>query len=348
MRVLMISPKVSGIGGVAQHVSSLMGRLRGMGFNVDYISTENTVHIPVKGLYNPSFSFSSFWKGLYRRVLGVEYDVVHAHNVPSWFCLKASRGRIKVLTQHGVYSQQISFLHGGFFGYIGGRLERYALKRVDAVTCISKSVYEYYRGIGVNAFYIPNAIDFNDLPSDRVRFYDRQVVFIGRVSLEKGVDTLIKSLEYLGRDVHVLIIGSGTRDMESLINSHVNRHPNLHFLGYKPRSECLKILAGSDALVLPSRFEGMPTVLLEAMALKIPIIATRIPGVLDVVDDSCAILIQPDNPKALAEAINNCLSGYPEEYISNAYERVKVEFNWDAVSEKYVKLYMDLLHGKGF
>jgi glycosyltransferase involved in cell wall biosynthesis len=348
MRVLMISPRVSGIGGVAQHVSSLIGRLRGMGFDVDYISTENTVHIPVKGLYNPSFSFSSFWKGLYRRVLGVEYDVVHAHNVPSWFCLKASRGRVKVLTQHGVYSQQISFLHGGFFGYIGGRLEKYALKRVDAVTCISKSVYEYYRGIGVNAFYIPNAIDFNDLPSDRVRFYDKQVVFIGRVSLEKGVDTLLKSLEYLGRDVHVLIIGSGTRDMESLINSHANRHPNLHFLGYKPRSECLKILAGSDILVLPSRFEGMPTVLLEAMALKIPIIATRIPGVLDVVDDSCAILIQPDNPKALAEAINNCLSGYPEGYISNAYERVKMEFNWDVVSEKYVKLYMDLLHGKSF
>ena len=344
----MISPRISGIGGVAQHVYSLMGRLRRMGFDVDYISTENTIHIPVKGLYNPSFSFSSFWKGLYRRIWGVEYDVVHAHNVPSWFCLKASRGKVKILTQHGVYSQQISFLHGGFFGYIGGRLEKYALKRVDAVTCISKSVYEYYRGIGVNAFYIPNAIDFNDLPDGGVRFYDKQVVFIGRVSLEKGVDTLLKSLEYLSSDVHVLVIGSGTRDMESLIHSQASKHPNLHFLGYKPRSECLKILAGSDALVLPSRFEGMPTVLLEAMALKIPIVATKIPGVLDVVNDSCAILIQPDDPKALAEAINNCLSGYPEKYISTAYERVREEFNWDVVSGKYVKLYVDLLCGRGF
>jgi len=344
----MISPRISGIGGVAQHVYSLMGRLRRMGFDVDYISTENTIHIPVKGLYNPSFSFSSFWKGLYRRIWGVEYDVVHAHNVPSWFCLKASRGKVKILTQHGVYSQQISFLHGGFFGYIGGRLEKYALKRVDAVTCISKSVYEYYRGIGVNAFYIPNAIDFNDLPDVGVRFYDKQVVFIGRVSLEKGVDTLLKSLEYLSSDVHVLVIGSGTRDMESLIHSQASKHPNLHFLGYKPRSECLKILAGSDALVLPSRFEGMPTVLLEAMALKIPIVATKIPGVLDVVNDSCAILIQPDDPKALAEAINNCLSGYPEKYISTAYERVREEFNWDVVSGKYVKLYVDLLCGRGF
>jgi len=110
----------------------------------------------------------------------------------------------------------------------------------------------------------------------------------------------------------------------------------------------LKILAGSDALVLPSRFEGMQTVLLEAMALKIPIVATRIPGVLDVVDDSCAILIQPNDPKALSEAINRCLSGYPEKYISTAYEKVRMEFNWDVVSEKYVKLYMDLLRMKGF
>jgi glycosyltransferase involved in cell wall biosynthesis len=50
-------------------------------------------------------------------------------------------------------------------------------------------------------------------------------------------------------------------------------------------------LAENDVLALPSRFDGMSTVLLEAMVLKTPIVATRIPGVLDVVDDSCLILI---------------------------------------------------------
>ncbi|MCX8169139.1 MAG: glycosyltransferase, partial [Candidatus Methanomethylicia archaeon] len=100
---------------------------------------------------------------------------------------------------------------------------------------------------------------------------------------------------------------------------------------------------GSDLLVLPSRFEGLPTVLLEAMALKIPIIASRIPGVTDVIDDLCAVLIEPEKPRALAEAIHCCLENYSMEYIFRAYDKIRSEFNWDIVVERYVKLYEDLL-----
>ena len=50
---------------------------------MNIISVENTFHLPVKGLYNASFAFSSFWRGLFRRVKGVRYDFVHGHNLPS-------------------------------------------------------------------------------------------------------------------------------------------------------------------------------------------------------------------------------------------------------------------------
>ncbi|MEM2185196.1 MAG: glycosyltransferase family 4 protein [Candidatus Methanomethylicia archaeon] len=339
----MVSPRVSGIGGVAQHVSGLINKLRLRGFVVDVVSVENTFHLPVKGLYNASFAFSSFWKGLFRRVKGVRYDVVHGHNLPSWFCVKSSGGVVKVLTQHGVYSEQIKFLYGGFLGFFGGRFESYALRGVDVLTCVSKSTYHYYRGIGVNAIYIPNAIDVEELPHEGVRLYDKQVVFVGRLSLEKGIDVLLSSLEYLDRDIHVLIIGSGTKDMEKYVYSYCRRFSNLHFLGYKPRDECLRYVKGSDLLVLPSRFEGLPTVLLEAMALKVPIIASRIPGVIDVINDSCAILIEPGNPKLLAGAIHRCFENYPSEFILKAYDKVQSEFNWKVVLEKYIKLYEDLL-----
>ncbi|MEM0085015.1 MAG: glycosyltransferase family 4 protein [Candidatus Methanomethylicia archaeon] len=153
----------------------------------------------------------------------------------------------------------------------------------------------------------------------------------------------MSSLEYLDRDIHVLIIGSGTKDMEKYVYSYCRMFSNLHFLVYKPRDECLRYVKGSDLLVLPSRFEGLPTVLLEAMALKVPIIASRIPGVIDVIDDSCAILIEPGNPKLLAGAIHRCFENYPSEFVLKAYDKVQSEFNWKVVLEKYIKLYEDLL-----
>ncbi len=78
MDILMVSPKVSGIGGVARHVTALVKRLReNRGFLVDVISVENTPHLPVKGLYNPSFSATSALKALWRRLKGKHYDVAH-------------------------------------------------------------------------------------------------------------------------------------------------------------------------------------------------------------------------------------------------------------------------------
>lgn len=122
--------------------------------------------------------------------------------------------------------------------------------------------------------------------------------------------------------------------------------PNFHYLGYRPHEETLKVIAGSDLLVLPSRVEGLPTVILEAMALKVPILASKIPGVLDVVDEGCAVLVEPGEPVALAKAINMFVEEYPRELLEKAYARVRERFDWDVVAEEYVRLYEELLSEK--
>jgi len=341
VRVLIVSPKISGIGGVAQHVSKLIEGLRVRGFDVDVISIENTLHIPVKRLYNPSFAFFSAFKALFNRFGGVGYDVVHGHNLPTWFCIKISRARAKILTLHGIYSEQVATLHGGFLGYLSRRFEVYAVKKIDRLTCISRDTCNYYERLGVEVEFIPNAIDFNDLPSDSLRLYDKQVIFVGRLSREKGIDILLEALKYIDGDIHLLVLGSGP--LKGMVTRACEVYSNLHYLGYQPRHECLRYIAGSDLLVLPSRIEGMPTVLLEAMALRTPIIASRIPGVVDVVDDETAVLVDVEQPLALARAINKYVSSYPKDFVDRAYERVSSEFNWDSVINRYVGLYESLL-----
>jgi len=337
----MISPKVSGIGGVAQHVSKLIKKLESSGFEVDTISIENTLHIPMKGLYNPSFAFYSALKAMFNRFKGIKYDIAHGHNLPTWFSVKASKARAKILTLHGVYSKQITVLHGKFLGFLSKRFEVYATRRVNKLTCISKDTYNYYKKLGVNVEFIPNAIDLNDMPSNGLKLYDKQVVFVGRLSKEKGIDVLLDALKYVDQDIHLLVLGSGP--LKDTVIRACKLYPNLHYLGYKPRYECLKYIAGSNLLVLPSRIEGMPTVLLEAMALKVPVIASRVPGVVDIVDDKTAVLVDVEQPLILARAINEFILNYPKSFVKRAYDRVVSEFNWDSIGNKYIKLYVSLL-----
>ena len=139
----------------------------------------------------------------------------------------------------------------------------------------------------------------------------------------------------------MMVIGSGP--LEDQVRHACEKYSNLHYIGYIPRSTCLQYLAGSDLLVLPSRIEGTPTVLLEAMALKVPIVASKIPGILNVVDDTSAILIDSTQPVELANTINKYVSNYPKELVIKAYEKVSSEFNWDTVISSYVELYTLLL-----
>jgi glycosyltransferase involved in cell wall biosynthesis len=82
----------------------------------------------------------------------------------------------------------------------------------------------------------------------------------------------------------------------------------LKFLGPLPRAKALKILAGSDVVVLPSREEGVSTVLLEAMALKVPIVATRVGGTIEILrNGEDAILVNSD-PKEIKNAVIRLLT----------------------------------------
>ena len=98
MKILIISPTQKGIGGIAQHVQGLTNFLKKKGHDVDIISSENTLTIPVKGLKNPSFMISSFFKSKFKK----DNDIVHAHNIPAALAMKNATGK-KILTLYGIF-----------------------------------------------------------------------------------------------------------------------------------------------------------------------------------------------------------------------------------------------------
>ena len=201
MKILLISPTFSGIGGIAQHVRGLNQYMKNTGNKVDVLSSDNSFTIPIKGLKNPSFMLSSSLKTRFMK----HHDIVHAHNIPSAKAMKNAKGK-KILTLHGIFSEQIDMLHGKTTGKFSKKYENSALQWADVITVVSKEAQEYYKKLGFNVHHIPNAININSLSNEQNRMFEKQIIYVGRLSKEKGILELLQVSKNLPSDINLIIL----------------------------------------------------------------------------------------------------------------------------------------------
>jgi len=336
VKILLISPTHSGIGGIAQHVQGLKTFLKNEGNTVEIISSENTFTIPIKGLKNPSFMISSSLKAKFKK----NNDIVHAHNIPSAKAMKNASGK-KILTIHGIYSQQVKNLHNKTTSKIAANYEKEALEWANAITVVSKDAFDYYKKLGLNVYHIPNSIDIDSLSTKSDRRYKKQIIFAGRLSSEKGVDVLSDLAKILPSDINLIILGSGPK--ENLIKNI--KKSNVSYFGYLPKNETISLIRGSDILIQPSKIEGVSSTILEAMACKVPVITTNVGGNKEIIEhNKTGILIEPNNSKKLLDEILNLFinSKIKNELINSAYIDVQ-KYDWKYVGKLYLDLYDELL-----
>jgi glycosyltransferase involved in cell wall biosynthesis len=338
MKILIISPTQSGIGGIAQHVQGLNKFLKNNGHQVEIISSENTFTIPIKGLKNPSFMISSFLKSKFKK----NQDIVHAHNIPAALAMKNTVGK-KILSLHGIFSQQIDELHGKITGDISKKYEKDALKWADAITVVSKEAFDYYVNLGYNVYQIPNAIDISSFTSNEDRRYQKQIIFAGRLSHEKGINLLIELAQKLPLETDLIILGSGPE--EKKIQNLIKIQKNVHFLGYQNKEKTISLIRGSDILIQPSLNEGISSTILEAMTCKTLVIATNVGGNQELItDNETGFLVNSNSTSQIIEKINYVLSNplKLEVITNNAFTHVK-QYDWNVIGKKYLNLYQKIL-----
>jgi len=315
MKILFISPKYSG--GIGGHAARLAEKLNEFGFEVKLM---HVPHIPLKKLKNPSFTILSSLKALFGRET---YDVVHAFNVPSAFAMRYAKAKKKVLSVHGMFSDQVKELHSTTTSAMADFTESRVLKWADKLTTDSKMIQKNYKEkLGVDFEVLYGALDisrFEKIPN--VSKIDNQVVYIGRDSYEKGIDTL--------------------RKIESEIKGKIVFCTNVEW------KEAMVALKSSSILIVPSRMESIPQVIKEAFYLRVPVVATNVGGIPELItNDVNGILIPPDDPKVLVRTINELLNDEEKaKRISDAgFDLVVKNFTWDILLPKYVKFYENLLN----
>ncbi|MEL7336983.1 MAG: glycosyltransferase, partial [Planctomycetota bacterium] len=139
-----------------------------------------------------------------------------------------------------------------------------------------------------------------------------KIICVGRMTHEKGHDVLLRSVASLDRPAQLLLVGDGPR-RQSIERSAMDLgiESKTHFVGVVPNA--CPAIAAADVLVLPSRYEGMPNAVLEAMVLGVPVIATTAGGTATLLrDGECGIAVSPDDVNQMASAISNFELTAPE------------------------------------
>jgi glycosyltransferase involved in cell wall biosynthesis len=217
----------------------------------------------------------------------------------------------------------------------------------------SQRVVKIYNGIEIDEFcmdYDKEAIHVKSRFREEMGFSNSVPVIgaIGRLVWQKGFEYFIEAIPGLlkeFKEARFLIVGEGELEEELKVKSkRLGLEDKLTFTGF--RSDIKEILASIDICILPSLLEGLPMILLEAMAMGKPIVATDIDGIKEVLaDGEAGLLVPPRNMEALSDAIITLLGNEGKSYQMGMAARkiVKEEFGVDVMVQKVEKVYDDML-----
>lgn len=243
------------------------------------------------------------------------------------------------------------------------RIDKYCLRNYDEVVCVSRDLYDECLRIGVDqsrCHLVHNGIDVEQFRRSREPAAAREcfahkasgtlIGAMGRLAPEKGFDLLIRAVARLldeGRDLSLWIAGDGAEreNLQTLIE-HLGCGERIRLLGHV--AQTTDFFEALDVFALSSLREGLPNVLLEAMALATPVLATRIAGIPSLVDDGeSGLLVEAGSVEELSQGLRRLLDDAPQRarMASAARRTIEGSFSFEQRMRKMAAVYDGLLAG---
>ncbi|MGQ4832777.1 MAG: glycosyltransferase family 4 protein [Candidatus Asgardarchaeia archaeon] len=297
-----------------------------------------------------------------------DFDVVHVHSYLYFTSNQVALAKIYRSFVNTDNPPIVLQIHGGigipkfvkvtpykrfgkrFYDLIFGRLTLMASDFIATMSELEWELLRKYFGLNYdNHVVLPNAIEDKVLDNAKFIECDKNkdpftIIYVGDVEPWKGVENLLimtKLLYKKIKNLRVIIVGEGTQKKYLEQVAAKNKLPML-FAGYLPHSNALNEITHANVFVLPSLWEGMPTVLLEAMGLKTPVVTTNVGAVPEMVKDGeTGLVVPPNDPQALTKAILKYWEDqdFAREIAENAFRTVKKYFTFSNVAKKAIRLY---------
>lgn len=302
-----------------------------------------------RGLYSPLHAIDI------AQVASQGYHLIHSHLFPAQYWVVVSKLRRNnlrkvrlVTTEHSTHNRRrnLPILRAAEFQIY---------RRYDAIICISESVQrsllQWIPAVADMTMTIQNGVEFSRffearpyLPSEIIPVVDNKVrllLMVARMTKQKDHQTVIRATKNLKENYHLILVGDGPlRQSLQKLTNNLNLSDRVHFLGN--RRDVDRLMKTADVLILSSHWEGFGLVVVEAMASGKPIIASRVPGLAEIVQGA-GVLFPPGDDTALSDSIAKVIED-PSLYdsVSSACLRRAQSFAISSTVEKYSSLYHDL------
>lgn len=302
------------------------------------------------------FTISIDTRAVKKKVREINPDIVHVqgtHYPYSYIAGQISSSYPTILTVHGLISREYKFYRGlNFFGgFLSFILEKYAFKKIkNIIVCSLPMRAEVKKLSKAKINLIPNGIELDEIqsfkPSKLVK--NPSIIYLGLLEDIKGIDVLIKATKIVKEempDIVVYVAGTGSKeDSVKQLSKDLNLDETIKFLGYLDDIEKFSYLKSADICVVPSRYESFGIVILEAMASRTPVIASKVGNIPFLLEGYKELLVNPDDPEDLARTIIKLINNNElMEYFSlNTIEEVK-KYDWNIIARKSIDLYKNIL-----
>jgi glycosyltransferase involved in cell wall biosynthesis len=371
MRVLLLSTSM-GMGGADKQLLSAAQELRSRGHHILIVSLTPLGPMGLEarslGLATESLEMRRGIPDprgliqLIRLVRAWKPDVVHSHMVHANLMARA----LRLLVRVPALVSTIHSLHEG--GRLRMAVYRLTNGLVDQMTIVSEAAGDRFVGEGIIPRkllrVVPNGVDINlfqHVPAgtrESVRekiALGRQFVWlaVGRFDPPKDYPNMLRAFALVRQQIAeavLLLVGRGALQEETeALARDLGVSESVRFLGV--RSEVPEIMSAADGYVMSSAWEGMPVVLLEAAAAGLPIVATSVGGIHEVVhDQESGFLVPPRNPEALGQAMLRMI-GLSEAQRRSMGERgrehVRAHYGLTRMVEKWEDIYREVLNRRG-
>jgi glycosyltransferase involved in cell wall biosynthesis len=361
-------------GGVGQYVFCLSKKLIERGHQVTIITRKRSSDqmkqeifegIPVYRVpFYPLYPIHAFLLSIFinklLRLIENSFDIVHLHS-PMPLPIKTTLPVLSTIhtpmridaRYHEIFSPK-SLFEKIQSTTVYPPMESMLLKNSSMITAVSQKVALELKEYGIThsrITVIRNGVDiksfFPDRQKDNTEDY---VLYTGVLRARKGLFDFIQCAKYINKirpNTKFLICGKGSfrTKLETLVR-RMGLEQQILFLGYVDRKRLIRLYQNASVHVVPSHYEGMPTVLLEAMSCGLPVVATNIGGNNEVISSGInGLLVPPKSPKVMAEAILRLLDDVSlrKRIGAAARDTVVMNYTWDKVTDKIVECYENIM-----
>ncbi|MBR0715890.1 glycosyltransferase family 4 protein [Bradyrhizobium liaoningense] len=279
-----------------------------------------------------------------------EPDIVHIHSTFAGLLVRPvaflrKRRPTVVYCPHGW-----AFLRDSKANRLYAWLEAALSRLCDGVVCVSSSERDAAVSAGIavsKCTVILNGIaDETTPPANSALGLRRpmKILFVGRFDRQKGFDVFLGVMSELGNLAQGFAVGDFVTDVTTALEVP----ENVELLGWRTRSQVEESLATADLLLMPSRWEGLPMIAIEAMRAGLPIFSSSVGGLPELVEDGATgRLLRSLRPLDIANAIRATSTEELRSFAQNAHRRFRTHYTAKSMAERTKQLYLDLLGAHG-